>query len=310
MSAPTLQGAMTAARAPAGGGTAFLHRLEFFRGIGYISPAILLIGFILVIPSIYGFIYSLYHVLYLVPTKFVGFQNYQRLFTDPALLAIVLRSIVFTTFAVLLTVTLALAMAIWIDQLDRRLGLAIRILVVIPWVISHVVGALLFRWVFVNDIGLGLYVLDSIGFTNFRPLEDGTVAMIVLIGYACWRTLGFALLLFLAGLKSIPAELYEAAHVDGASDWQRFVRITLPMIRTPMLITLVMLTVSNLNNVEAPLIVTGGGPADATNILPLDLYIRAFARFDFNTAMALGIGMFVANILLAVAYVRLVRRNG
>jgi ABC-type sugar transport system permease subunit len=72
----------------------------------------------------------------------------------------------------------------------------------------------------------------------------------------------------------------------------------------------VILTVSNLNNVEAPLIVTGGGPADATNILPLYLYMTAFSKFDFNTAIALGIGMFAANIALALAYVKLVKRNG
>jgi len=289
---------------------AYLTRLEHVRGIGYVSPAILLIGFILVVPTIYGFIYSLYNVMYLVPTRFVGLNNYYRLISDPELTSVIVRSMFFTAFAVCVTITIALAMAVWIDQLDRRLGLIVQIVVVIPWVISHVVGALLFRWVFVNDIGIGLYILDSIGISNFRPLEDGTTAMIVLIAYACWRTLGFALLLFLAGLKSIPGELYEAAHVDGASGWQRFTRITLPMIRTPMLITLVMLTVSNLNNVEAPLIVTGGGPAEATKILPLDLYTRAFARFDFNTGMALGIGMFVANFLLAIAYVRLVRRHG
>ena len=82
------------------------------------------------------------------------------------------------------------------------------------------------------------------------------------------------------------------------------------MMKTPMLITLVVLTVSNLNNVETPLIITGGGPADATNIAPLYLYTAAFTQFDFNTALAMGIGMFVANILLAFAYVKLVARNG
>jgi ABC-type sugar transport system permease subunit len=281
-----------------------------FRGQAYVTPAMLLIAFMLVAPSIYGFVYSLYYIKYLKATEYVGLENYWYLVTDPAFAGVVVRSIVFAALAVSLTITVALAIALWIHQLRGWVALVVQIFIVLPWVVSQVVGALLFRWVFVNDIGLGIYGLELLGVSAFRPLSSASTAMAVLVLFACWRTLGFAMLLLLAGLKSIPEDLYEAAHVDGASAWQRFLHVTVPMLKTPVLITLVMLTVSNLNNVEAPLIVTGGGPADATNIVSLDLYNRAFARFDFNTAIALGIGMFAANILLAVAYVRLVKRNG
>lgn len=279
-------------------------------GHGYISPAVLLLALILIAPSIYGFYFSLFDIKYMKATTFIGFENYTYLVTDPEFVEVVVRSFVFTAIAVALTVSVALAVALWINQLSGWFALFIQIIVILPWVVSHVVGALLFRWVFVTDLGLGVYIVEQLGYPNFQPLGDRRVAMIVLILYALWRTLGFAVLLLLSGIKSIPVDLYEAAHVDGASAWQRFVKITLPMLKTPMLITLVILTVSNLNNVEAPLIVTGGGPADSTNILPLYLYMTAFAKFDFNTAIALGIGMFVANIALALAYVKLVNRNG
>jgi ABC-type sugar transport system permease subunit len=279
-------------------------------GYRYIAPAMLLIAGVLVAPSIYGFYYSLFEIKYLQAIRFIGIENYLFLASDPALLAVVARSFVFTTLAVSLTITVALLIALWIDQLRGWFAFVVQILVIMPWVVSHVVGALLFRWVFVNDIGIGVYFLEKIGISGFKPLSDGTTAMGMLIVFACWRTLGFAVILLLAGVKSIPVDFYEAAHVDGASSWQRFTRITLPMLKTPMLITLVILTLSNLNNVEAPLIVTGGGPAEATNILPLDLYMRAFVRYDFNSAMALGIGMFAANIALALIYVRLVKRHG
>lgn len=279
-------------------------------GQGYISPAMLLLALVLIAPSIYGFYFSLFDIKYLKATSYIGFENYTYLLTDPEFVDVVIRSFVFTALAVALTVTVALAVALWINQLSGWFALLVQIVVIMPWVVSHVVGALLFRWVFVTDLGLGVYLMERLGFPNFQPLGDRQTAMVVLILYALWRTLGFAVLLLLSGIKSIPTDLYEAAHVDGASAWQRFVRITLPMLKTPMLITLVILTVSNLNNVEAPLIVTGGGPADATNILPLYLYMTAFAKFDFNTAIALGIGMFAANILLAVGYVKLVKRHG
>ncbi len=279
-------------------------------GHGYISPAMLLLALVLIAPSIYGFYFSLFDIKYLKATSFIGFENYIYLFTDPDFIGVVVRSFVFTALAVALTVSVALAVALWINQLSGWFALFMQIIVILPWVVSHVVGALLFRWVFVTDLGLGVYLMENLGFANFQPLGNRLVAMVILILYALWRTLGFAVLLLLSGIKSVPVDLYEAAHVDGASAWQRFTKITLPMLKTPMLITLVILTVSNLNNVEAPLIVTGGGPADATNILPLYLYITAFAKFDFNTAIALGIGMFAANILLAMVYVRLVKRHG
>jgi multiple sugar transport system permease protein len=280
------------------------------HGYLYTTPAIFLIAGVLIAPSAYGFYYSLFQIKYLQATNFIWFENYTYLFSDPEFIAVVVRSFLFSAVAVCLTIAVALAIALWIHGLTGTFALVIQIVVVLPWVVSHVVGALLFRWVYVNEIGLGIYFLEWIGIPGFRPLGNATAAMTVLIVFALWRTLGYAVLLLLAGLKSIPVDFYEAAHVDGASAWQRFTKITLPMLRTPMLITLVLLTVSNLNNVEAPLIVTGGGPADATNILPLDLYMRAFARFDFSSAIALGTGMFAANIFLALAYVNLVKRRG
>ncbi len=280
-----------------------------FTGFAYVSPAVLLIVFVLVAPSLYGFYISLHNIRYLRAQSFIGFENYQYLIEDPEFAAMVGRSLVFTGFAVSLTIVVGLAVSIRINRMHGISAMVLQILIILPWVVSTVVGALLFRWVFVNDIGIAVYLLEQIGI-KFRPLADATNGMTVLVMFALWRTLGFAVILLLAGLKSIPTDLYEAAHVDGASAWQRLRWVTLPMLRTPLLITLVVLTVSNLNNVEAPLIVTGGAPADATNIAPLFLYDAAFTRFDFNTAMALGIGMLVANILLALAYVRLVATNG
>lgn len=284
--------------------------LSELRGAWFVSPAMLLIGFVLIAPTIYGAYFSLFDIKHLQATKFILFENYEYLFTDPTFVEVLVRSFVFAVFSVGLTMIIGLAAATWVNRLKGVLALTVQILIVLPWVISHVVGALLYKWVFVIDIGFGRYWLDQLGFHNYSPLSDPTQAMVALILYSIWRSLGFAMLLLLAGLKSIPADLYEAAHVDGASAWQRFTRITLPMLRTPVLIALVILTVSNLNNVEGPLVVTGGGPAGATNILPLDLYTRAFARFDYATGLALGISMFVANILLAFGYVRLVRRHG
>jgi len=276
-------------------------------GYAYIAPALGLMFAILYFPSLYGFYYSLFDVQFLLPTEFIGFYNYTVLFEDPEIIATVVRSVFFTTCAVVCTLVLALLIATWINSLSGWLAVFVQVCVIIPWVISHVVQALLFRWVFVNEVGLGVYLLDLLGVPGFSPLSSSTAAMGLLIAFATWRALGFAVVILLSGLKSIPRDYYEAAWVDGATAWQAFRFITVPQLKTPMVITIVILTLSNLNNVETPLIVTGGGPAGATNILPLDLYMRAFASFDFNSAIAMAIGMFAANVILVLLYVRLAK---
>src|SRR6478736_4284332 len=185
-------------------------------GLTYISPGMLLLALVLIAPSIYGFYFSLFDIKYLKATTFIGFENYTYLATDPEFIGVVVRSFVFTALAVALTVTVALAVALWINQLSGWFALLVQIVIIMPWVVSHVVGALLFRWVFVTDLGLGVYFMEKLGFPNFQPLGNGRSAMIVLILYALWRSLGFAVLLLLSGIKSIPVDLYEAAHVDGA----------------------------------------------------------------------------------------------
>lgn len=279
-------------------------------GFGFVSPAMLLIALVLIAPSIYGAWFSLHRIRFLEATDFIWFENYVFLFTDPHFMPVVVRTMVFTIVSVVLTMVIGLALAVWVNRIKGPLGLVLQITIILPWIISHVVGALLYKWVAVNDLGLGRYVMEQLGQFGYDPLSDPVQAMIVLIIYAVWRHLGFVMLLMLSGLKSIPADLYEAAHVDGANAWQRFVKITLPLLRTPVLIAVVIETVANINNIEGPLVVTGGGPAGSTNVLAHDLYVRAFVSYDYSTALALGISMFVFNIVLAIGYVKLVSRHG
>lgn len=274
-------------------------------GPSFVAPAMALIILLLVVPAGYGLYFSLFRIRFLQIHEFVGFSNYARLFSDPDLVALVLRTLVFTASTVTLTLVVAMVLALWIDRQRGFLSLAAQIVVILPWVISAVVASLLFRWVFVNEIGLGRYLFSLAG-VNFDPLANGATAMVLLIVVSSWRTVGYGLVLLLAGLKGVPLEYYEAARVDGASAVQVFRHITLPLLKTPLLIATVVLTLSYMNNVETPLVTTAGGPGQATNILPLDLYSRAFAQYDFTTAIPLAICMFAANILLVLGYVRLV----
>lgn len=271
------------------------------------APSFALLGFVLLSPVSYAIWFSLFRIEYGAPTSFAGLRNFERLLADDALAATVGRTAFHTGVAVIATVVVALALASWIHRLRPALGLAVQVVVIVPWIISTVVATLLFRWVFVSDIGIASYLIGRLvgGVGEMLTTPSGAMALLILV--SVWKRIGYAVIVLLAGLKSIPSELEEAARIDGAGAWAVFRRITLPLLKTPLLLVAVVLTLSNINTVETPLILTGGGPRDATRVLAIDVYERAFAIFDLGSATALALVMFAGNILLVLAYVRLSR---
>lgn len=271
-----------------------------------IMPAYALLGLVLFAPALYGGWFSFQRIEYGSPAGFAGVHNYQRLFDDPELGKTLLRTMLHTSCSVAGAVLLALALSLWIHRLGRKTAFLIQMVVIVPWIISAVVAALLFRWVFVNDIGLAGAALRSFGVTEFQPLNSPAGAMTLLIVVSIWKRIGYAMLVILAGLKSIPEDYEEAADIDGATAFQKFRFVILPLLKTPLLLVAIVLTLSNVNTVETPLVTTGGGPAGATHILAIDVFERAFTDFDLGSATALAILMFVGNVLLVLAYVRIV----
>jgi ABC-type sugar transport system permease subunit len=270
----------------------------------YIAPAFALLGLVLFAPVFYGGWYSLQDIRYGAPMGFAGFKNFARLLEEPDMGATLLRTFIHTGFSVVITIAIALGLAVWIDRLAPRFAFLVQIIVIVPWIISTVVAALLFRWVFLNDIGLAAWAARSLGFGSFQPLTSPAGAMSLLIAISVWKRIGYAVIILLAGLKGIPDDYTEAARIDGANGWQVFRRITLPLLKTPLLLVAIVLTLSNINTVETPLVTTGGGPGDATRILAIDVYERAFVNFDLGGATAMALLMFAGNIILVVAYVR------
>lgn len=271
---------------------------------GYIAPAFALLGLVLFAPVFYGGWFSLQRIQYGAPTGFSGFDNYVKLFDEPELLATLGRTFVHTGASVVVTIVIALALSVWINRLAPRFAFVAQMIVIVPWIISTVVAALLFRWVFLNDIGLAAWALKAVGVTEFQPLTTSTGAMTLLVAISVWKRIGYAVIILLAGLKGIPDDYTEAARIDGANGWQIFRRITLPLLKTPLLLVAIVLTLSNINTVETPLVTTGGGPGDATRVLAIEVYERAFVNFDLGGATALALLMFAGNIALVIAYVR------
>lgn len=277
------------------------------RNLLYVLPSIILIVMFLYVPALYGFAFSFFKIKYMAVGDFVGISNYIKLLTDSEIWAAVGRGFVFTMSSMTITVVLGLLLSIWLDNLTKGWSRLMQTVIMIPWVISVVVAALLWRWLLAGDVGIIPYFLKSVfGIGGVHFLESEGWAMVSLIFVAVWRTTGYAVLLLYSGLKSIPLDVYEAADIDGTNGLQKLLYVRLPLIKTQMLIVMIVLTLSYFNNVELAATLTGGGPGTTTTLISLLLYREAFTYYNFGTASALAIMLFVLNLLLVALYMKLV----
>ena len=276
-------------------------------GLLYVSPALLLVLGLLYAPSVYAFVYSLFDTSFLRIVDFNFPTNFVKLAVERDVRSGLLRSLVYVFGSLLIAVPAGLAISVWINTLRGWKSAVLQMIALIPWVISMVVAALLWRRVFGGQFNIASHLLELIGMRYENPFDVPRLSMLLLIGVSAWRTVGYAMVMLLSGLKGVPLELYEAASVDGASRFRQFLSITLPLIRIPLTIVFVILTLSYFNVVTVPLVLTGGGPGTATNVLSLELYRQAFLYYQFGQANALAVSMFIINMVFVLAYVRLLR---
>ena len=270
----------------------------------YIAPAMIVLFFCLIIPLGYTIYCSLFKLDYLVKGNFVGLGNYASILANKS----VIKSFKFTLFltivATAISVFLGLILALWIDKKDGLFAYLIEMFGLIPWVISMVVAALLWRWLFNGDLGLFNVLLKAIGFNPIYVVQNKTSAIIALIFVMVWRLVGYAMVMILAGLKSLDPTLIEAARVDGASPFQVLWNIKLPLIKTQLLLSIIVLTVSNFTNNTVPKVLTSGGPNDATNVITLFQYNMSFRYFQFGTAAALSVFIMLITSLIIILYIK------
>ncbi|QSF49711.1 MULTISPECIES: carbohydrate ABC transporter permease [unclassified Thermosynechococcus] len=224
--------------------------------------------------------------------RWVGLQNYQQLLLSPDFWQVIGNTVYFTGATVLPTIVLPLLLAVGLNQGIRGRDL-LRTAYFLPTMTSIVAVGLGFRWLFQTD-GPVNQLVQTLGGQPIAWLSDPAWAMPVLILLSSWKQLGFNLVVFLAGLQTIPRDRYEAALLDGANAWQQFRYITLPGLRPTLILVFVTTTIFTLRSFEQVYVVTGGGPLDTTNLLVFYIYQQAFALFDFGYAAA------AATVLLGV----------
>lgn len=236
---------------------------------------------------------------------FVGVQNYAELFADAAFVRAFANTLYFVVVGLPVTMLVALVIAVALNSGIRRARGFFRVSYFAPVVTSVIAVAVVWRYMYQND-GLFNAALAAVGITGPDWLNDPTWSMPALIIMAVWRNFGIPMVIFLAGLQSVPAELHEAASVDGASRWRSFRSITLPLLRPTTLVVAVLLSISYLQFFEEPFVMTSGGPLDSTTSIGYYAYDQ-FGFGQYGMASAASYVLVIAIALLSFIQFRIFR---
>jgi len=236
---------------------------------------------------------------------FVGLEQFTTLLSTPRFLRSLVNTLYFVAVGIPLTMVIALALAVALNSGITRFRTAFRVGFYAPVVTSIVAVAVVWRFILQPD-GLLNTALGAIGITGPNWLGDPAWAMPAMIMMAVWRSVGTLMVLFLAGLQNVPQDVLEAAEVDGANPWQRFVRVTLPILRPTLLLGAVLLSVGFLQFFEEPFVMTKGGPLDSTLSISYFTY-NQFGFGNFGLASASSYILFVAIALLSLVQFRAFR---
>ena len=236
----------------------------------------------------------------LSPAEFIGLQNYRDMMVDPVFWNALRVTAWYVVINIGVQTVVALLLAVLMQRLSR--STLLRSLVLAPYLVSNVVAALVFLWILDYQLGVGNQVLawlglDRIGFFTSEVWVIPTIALVNV-----WRHMGYTALLIFAGLQTIPHTMYEAARVDGASEIRMFFRITVPLLRPILGLVLIISVIGSFQVFDTVAVTTNGGPVDASRVLQLYIYDKAFAQFDFGYASALSVALLV--LLMVVTYLQ------
>lgn len=230
---------------------------------------------------------------------FSGIENYSHLLVDPRFWQSLGASLIYTVSTVVLQVIIGLALALAVLGMKRGQSL-FRIIAILPVVLSPAVVGMVWRsFMLTPEFGVIDYLSMQAGLGSHNWLGDPVLAMISVIVIHTWQWTPFAFMVLLASLSSLPDDLYEAAKIDRASSWQRFTRITLPLIRPAIIMVIIMRTMVALTAFAAIFTVTGGGPGTATEILNLYAYRKSFTELSLGYGAALAVALLALTIAIS-----------
>jgi multiple sugar transport system permease protein len=277
------------------------------------------VALLLIIPSVLGFAifyayptlrgiylsFTDFHVL--TPPSWVGTANLNELLHDEVFWHSLQVTVYFVVLSVVFGTLVSLVTAVVLHRVTR--SSALRGVILLPFLISNVIAALVWQWMLDPTLGIVNIALKNLTGHSILFFGSGGWAIPSLAAISIWKWMGYYALLIFAGLQTIPSTIYEAARVDGASEVQMFRRLTVPLLR-PILVMVVVLTVINSFQVfDIVQVTTRGGPANASNVLQMYIYEKAFNEFDFGYAATMSLALFALLIAVTFTQLRLARAN-
>jgi ABC-type sugar transport system permease subunit len=280
-------------------------RLPFRRGESYLYllPSLVFLALFTYYPVGFSAYLSLFRWNVLTPEPvFVGLQNYGKLWQEPLFWLVLRNNLFYALGTIPTTMALALGLAVLVNQPLGRVRDAYRVALFYPTMVPMVAAAMLWVWIFNPGIGLLNHYLGYLGVPRVEWLYDRHWALPAIILMSIWKNFGYFMLIYLAALQGIPAELYEAASLEGAGAWARFRRITVPLLTPASLFVFVVAVISSFQVFDQVYVMTQGGPADQTNVLTFYIYQHAFRFWDIGTGATLTT-VFVCLLLVLVVTV-------
>ncbi len=309
--APTLPGGPARNRRAAPGTLSRIrsHAADYL----YVAPAII----VMLVVIGYPLVYTVYRSFFFTDARdpnwtWTGISNYTGILRDDLFWKVTRNTIVWTVGSTLLAVVLGFAAAMVLHREFIGRGL-LRGILLIPWVISAVAAAYIWKWMLHSDYGLISNQLLAWGWISdpLVVLDDRSRVMPALVIVNVWKEFPFVMIMVMAGLQTVPQQLLRAARVDGASTWSQFRHITLPHLKGVLLITTLLLAVTNLNSFTLPYLMTGGGPANASQLWITEIYKISFgAGLRYGEASAYSVILFLFMAIIGYFYVRALTGSG
>ena len=270
----------------------------------FVAPAVILLIAFLVVPMIYTVYFSgfKYQIMRPDAMKFIGFENYQKLFSDKNFWLALKNTVYFTVIVVPCQCALALALALLVSKKFR--GVAVfRTMYFAPQLTSMVVISVLWSVLYNANPNTGLInsILVSLGMSPIKFLSDANTAMNSIIFMSAWQGAGYQMMIFLAGLQGIPKDQYEAASVDGATKFKQFLYITLPGLKGTIKYVIMITMIQAMKLFTQPYIMTQGGPKNSTKTLVYYIYTQGFQKGNFGYACSIAAVFFVIVVCMSMA---------
>jgi raffinose/stachyose/melibiose transport system permease protein len=280
-------------------------RLQKFAPLPFLLPVLIIYGVFALYPMIDALLLSFYNWDGVSAERnFVGLQNYVQIFTqDPVFWTSVKNSIIWVVFSLLVPTVLGLVLAVALNQ--RLFGRnAFRAIFYLPSIIASIAVATIWSWMYNPRLGVVNASLEGLGLESLIQdwLGDPKIALFSVFVAYVWQSTGVGMVLFLAGLQSVPEELKEAAKVDGANNRQTFWNVTLPSLRETFIVVIVLTIINSLKVFDLIVGLTGGGPAQSTQVLALWSYTNSFGLHDFGNGMAIAMVLLAITLVIVIPY--------